>query len=95
MASEPKQASGKKRRTDERTARQRIKIGSFGFSYTTRVTVTFSLVVIMTVGWQWVFFSYVWEANIPGLYCENASSSPIPPPSTLAGTATSEETCNA
>ena len=71
MASEPKQASGKKQRTDERTARQRIYDWFFGFSYTTRVTVTFSLVAIMTVVVAMGVLSYVWEEHFQAYTREN------------------------
>ena len=71
MASEPKQASGKKQRTDERTARQRIHDWFFGFSYTTRVTVTFSLVAIMTVVVAMGVLSYVWEEHFQAYTREN------------------------
>lgn len=71
MASEPKQASGKKKRDDERTARQRIHDWFFGFSYTTRVTVTFSLVAIMTVVVAMGVLSYVWEEHFQAYTREN------------------------
>lgn len=71
MASEPKQASGKKQRADERTARQRIHDWFFGFSYTTRVTVTFSLVAIMTVVVAMGVLSYVWEEHFQAYTREN------------------------
>ncbi len=72
MASEPKQASGKKKRTDEEgSARSRFHDWFYGFSYTTRVTVTFSLVAIMTVVVAMGVLTYVWEEHFQAYTREN------------------------
>mgnify|MGYP002518488107 CR=1 FL=1 len=72
MASEPKQASGKKKRADEEgSARSRFHDWFYGFSYTTRVTVTFALVAIMTVVVAMGVLSYVWEEHFQAYTREN------------------------
>ena len=71
MASEPKQASGKKQRTDERTARQRIYDWFFGFSYTTRVTVTFFARCHHDRRGAMGVLSYVWEEHFQAYTREN------------------------
>ena len=51
--------------------RQRFHDWFFGFSYTTRVTVTFSLVAIMTVVVAMGVLSYVWEEHFQAYTREN------------------------
>ncbi len=71
MASATKQQSGKKRNEKVETARGRFHDWFFGFSYTTRVTVTFALVAIMTVVVAMGVLSYVWEEHFQAYTREN------------------------
>lgn len=71
MASAAKQQSGKKRNEKVETARGRFHDWFFGFSYTTRVTVTFALVAAMTVVVAMGVLSYVWEEHFQAYTREN------------------------
>lgn len=71
MASATKQQSGKKRNEKVETARGRFHDWFFGFSYTTRVTVTFALVAAMTVVVAMGVLSYVWEEHFQAYTREN------------------------
>lgn len=71
MASAIKQQSGKKRNEKVETARGRFHDWFFGFSYTTRVTVTFALVAAMTVVVAMGVLSYVWEEHFQAYTREN------------------------
>ena len=71
MASATKQQSGKKRNEKVETARCRFHDWFFGFSYTTRVTVTFALVAAMTVVVAMGVLSYVWEEHFQAYTREN------------------------
>ena len=94
-ASEPKQASGKKQRTDERTVLQRIYDWFFGFWYTTRVTVTFSLVAIMTVVVAMGVLSYVWEEHFQAYTRENVQQLADTTAANIANRYEAKQLCNA
>ena len=82
MAQESKKRKSKDNRAgDEDTFRSRLHDFFYGFSYTTRVTVTFALVSMMTVVVAMGVLSYVWEEHFQTYTRENVEQ--------LAGTTAS------
>lgn len=71
MVAESMRFKRKKNKDGEDDARTRVHDWFFGFSYTTRVTVTFALIAVMTVVVAMGVLSYVWEEHFQTYTREN------------------------